>query len=108
MAYKKLNQQNLDQTRSECAKINKKEWTDYLSNKCPKFGLILMIHAHSFGLYPLSKVILYRLLSFGGMLAVRYLEKRGVRFSEFPDVLFLWKEQSEAWNLSTVHRLSPF
>ena len=51
---------NLDQTRSERAKIDKtKEWTDYLSNKCRKFDLILMICARGFGLCPLSEVILY-------------------------------------------------
>ena len=63
---------NLDQTRSEREKIDKtKEWTDYQSNKCRKFDLILMICARGFGLCPLSEVILYRLLSFGGTLAVR-------------------------------------
>ena len=49
-----------------------KEWTDYLSNKHQKFdGILLMIYACGFGLRPLLKVILYRLLSFGGTLAVR-------------------------------------
>ena len=61
----------LDQTRSAWTKIDKtKEWTDYLSNKCQKFDGILIIYACSFGLHPLLEVILYRLLSFGGMLAV--------------------------------------
>ena len=61
--YKTLNQQiSGDQKCSEWAKIDKtKEWTDYLSNKCQKFDLILMICASGFGLCPLSEVILYRL-----------------------------------------------
>ena len=62
----------LDQIRSVWAKINKtKEWTDYLSNKREKFDGILTIYACGFGLHPLLEVILYMLLSFGGMLAVR-------------------------------------
>ena len=53
-------------------KINKtKEWADYLSNKRQKFDVILMICACGFGLCLLLEVILYRLLSFGGTLAVR-------------------------------------
>ena len=72
VAYKKLNQQVSIKTRSVWAKINKtKEWTDYLSNKHQNFDGILMIYACSFGLRPLLEVILYRLLSFGGTLAVR-------------------------------------
>ena len=72
VAYKKLNQQISIKTRSAWAKIDKtKEWTDYLSNKRQKFDGILMIYACGFGLRPLLEVILYRLLSFGGMLAVR-------------------------------------
>ena len=52
-------------------KIDKtKEWTDYLSNKHQKFDVILIVCARSFDLFPLLEVILYRLLSFGGMLAV--------------------------------------
>ena len=35
-----------------------------------KVDLILMIFVHSFSLHPLLEVILYRLLSFGGTLAV--------------------------------------
>ena len=63
---------SLDQTRSAWAKIDKtKEWTDYLSDKRQKFDVILMIFACGFGLRPLLEVILYRLLSFGGMLGVR-------------------------------------
>ena len=63
---------SLDQTRSAWAKIDKtKEWTDYLSNKRQKFDAILMICAYGFGLRPLLEVILYRLLSFGGTLAIR-------------------------------------
>ena len=91
MAYKKLNQQvSGDLTRSAWAKIDKtKEWADYLSNKCQKFDGILMIYACGFGLCPLLEVILYRLLSFGGTLAVRCPEWRGVRYSEVLDVLFL-------------------
>ena len=46
-----------------------------------------MICAHGFGLCLLLEVILYRLLSFGGELAVRYPEQRGVRFSEVLNVL---------------------
>ena len=66
---------SLDQTRSVWAKVDKtKEWADYLSNKHQKFDGILMICACGFGLRSLSEVILYRLLSFGGMLAVRCLE----------------------------------
>ena len=71
------------------AKINKtKEWADYLSNKRQKFDVILMICVCGFGLRPLLEVILYRLLSFGGTLAVCCLEYRGVRFSEVLNVLF--------------------
>ena len=45
---------------------------DRLSEQqCQKFDVILMISARSFGLCPLLEVILYRLLSFGGELAVR-------------------------------------
>ena len=65
---------SLDQTCSAWAKVNKtKEWTDYLSNKRQKFDGILMIkfYACGCGLRPLLEVILYRLLSFGGTLAVR-------------------------------------
>ena len=65
-----------------------------------------MICARGFGLCPLLEVILYRLLSFEGELAVRCPEERGVRFSEVLNVLFLWEEQSGAWNLSAVQRLS--
>ena len=62
---------SLDQTRSVWAKVDKtKEWTDYLSNKRQKFDGIFMIYAGGFGLRPLLEVILYRLLSFGGTLAV--------------------------------------
>ena len=62
----------LDQTHSTWAKIDKtKEWTDYLSKKRQKFDGILMIYACGFGLCPLLEVILYRLLSSGGTLAVR-------------------------------------
>ena len=63
---------SLDQTRSAWAKVDKtKEWTDYLSNKRQNFDGILMIYACGFGLRPPLEVILYRLLSFGGTLAVR-------------------------------------
>ena len=62
---------SIDQTHSAWAKFNKtKEWTDYLSNKRHKFDGILMIYACGFGIRPLLEVILYRLLSFGGTLAV--------------------------------------
>ena len=60
---------SLDQTRSVWAKT--KEWADYLSNKHQKFDVILMIYVCGFGLRLLLEVILYRLLSFGGTLAVR-------------------------------------
>ena len=59
---------SLDQTHSAWAKIDKTK--DYLSNKCQKFDGILMIFACGFGLCPLLEIILYRLLSFGGTLAV--------------------------------------
>ena len=68
VAYKKLNQQV---SSTAWAKVNKiKEWTDYLSNKRQKFDGIFMIYACGFGLRPLLEVILYRLPSFGGTLAV--------------------------------------
>ena len=63
---------NLDQAHSEWHKTD--DWADYLSNKRPKLELILMIYACGFGLCPLSEIILYRLVSFGGTLAVRCLE----------------------------------
>ena len=59
-------------SHSERAKIDKTK--DYLTNICPKLDIILMICACSFGLCLLSEVILYRLLSFGGTLAIRCLE----------------------------------
>ena len=74
MAYKKLNQQVSIKHAlyAVWAKVDKtKEWTDYLSNKRQKFDGIFMIYACGFGLRPLLEVILYRLLSFGGTLAVR-------------------------------------
>ena len=50
-------------TCSAWAKVNKtKKWTDYLSNKCQKFGLVLMICTCGFCLRLLLQVILYRLL----------------------------------------------
>ena len=71
MAYKKLNQQVLIKHALQWTKIDKtKEWTDYLSNKRQKFDGILMIYVCGFSLHPLLEVILYRLLSFGGTLAV--------------------------------------
>ena len=86
---------NLDQTRSERAKINKtKEWTDYLSNQCPKFDLILMICARGLGLCPLSEVILYRLLSFGGMLAVRHVRSREVSASRRLQIYYFYRKSN--------------
>ena len=52
-----------------------------------EFDVILMICACAFGLRPLLEVILYRLLSFGGTLAVRCQESRGVCLSEVLNVL---------------------
>ena len=59
---------------------------DYLNKKCPKLKLILMIYARGFGLCPLSEVILYRLVSFGGHAGCPLL---CVCFSEVPNILFL-------------------
>ena len=42
-----------------------------LKSDCQNFDLVLMICTCGFDLCPLSEVTLYRLLSFGGMLAVR-------------------------------------
>ena len=71
VAYKKLNQQvSLKHALHE---------QDYLSNKRQKFDGILMIYVYGFGLRPLLEVILYRLLSFGGMLAVRSREVSATR-----------------------------
>ena len=71
VAYKKLNQQV---SIKHALHDKTKEWTDYLSNKRQKFDGILMIYACGFGLHLLLEVILYRLLSFGGTLAVHCLE----------------------------------
>ena len=74
VAYKKRNQpvSIKHALHGQKSKIDKtKEWTDYLSNKRQEFDGILMIYACDFGLRPLLEVILYRLLSFVGTLAVR-------------------------------------
>ena len=68
VAYKKLNQQV---SIKHALHGQTKECTDYLSNKHQKFNGILMIYGCGFGLHPLLEVILYRLLSLGGTLAVR-------------------------------------
>ena len=61
VALQEAESANFNQTCSEEAKIDK-EWTDYLSKKCPKLDLIFMICARGFGLrlLSLSEVILYR------------------------------------------------
>ena len=107
VAYKTLNQQILIKHTLNGQKSTRQR-SGQRATKCLKFDLILMICACSFGLCPLSEVILYRLLSFGGTLAICCLEQRGVRFSEVPNVLFLQEEQSGAWILSAVRRLSAF
>ena len=75
VAYNKLNQQVSIKHALHGQKSTKNEGVDGLSEQlCQKFDVILLICARSFGLCPLLEVILYRLLSFGGELAVRCLE----------------------------------
>ena len=72
VAYKKLNQQVSTKHALHGQKSTKNEGADRLSEQqCQKFDVILMICARGFGLCPLLEVTLYRLLSFGGELAVR-------------------------------------
>ena len=77
VAYKKLNQQVSIKYALHGQKSTKQRSEQTIcrvSNKCQKYDVILMIYACGFGVRPLLEVVLYRLLSFGGTLAVRCLE----------------------------------
>ena len=54
----------------------------------------IWIYACGFGFCPLLEVILYRLLSFGGTLAVRCPEYRGVRYSEVLKLMYYFYRKS--------------
>ena len=75
VAYKKLNQQVSIKHALHGQKSTKQRSGQTIRvTNVKKFDGILMIYACGLGLRPLLEVILHRLLSFGGTLAVRCLE----------------------------------